>query len=141
MPNCCPLPVRLTLECVGNSDALYHNVEHTMLVTLVGHDILVGRVLDSDHHGYGLCELRFWPVSPTTSATYVASSRVTRMTRMLSSAIPAAIARGVGASVHLAYAGFLRLGEPALLEVPARRARAIGLERAAFVDRKGSVGV
>ena len=47
----------------------------------------------------------------------------------LSSAIPAAIARGVGASVHLAYAGFLRLGEPALLEVPARRARAIGRGR------------
>jgi hypothetical protein len=26
---------RLALECIGNSDALYHNVEHTMLVTLV----------------------------------------------------------------------------------------------------------
>ena len=23
----------LALECIGNSDALYHNVEHTMLVT------------------------------------------------------------------------------------------------------------
>jgi hypothetical protein len=28
---------RLALECIGNSDALYHNVEHTMLVTLVGY--------------------------------------------------------------------------------------------------------
>src|SRR5262249_8567690 len=28
-----------------NSDALYHNVEHTMLVTLVGHDIMKGRAL------------------------------------------------------------------------------------------------
>ena len=36
---------RSTLECLGRSDALYHNVEHTMLVTLVGRDILRGRTL------------------------------------------------------------------------------------------------
>jgi hypothetical protein len=36
---------RLALDCIGNSDALYHNVEHTMLVTLVGYDILRGRQL------------------------------------------------------------------------------------------------
>ena len=36
---------RLAIECIGNSDALYHNVEHTMLVTLVGYDILTGRRL------------------------------------------------------------------------------------------------
>ena len=36
---------RMALECIGNSDALYHNVEHTMLVTLAGHDILRGRAL------------------------------------------------------------------------------------------------
>ena len=36
---------RLALECIGNSDALYHNVEHTMLVTLVGYDIMKGRSL------------------------------------------------------------------------------------------------
>ena len=35
----------LALECIGNSDALYHNVEHTMLVTLVGYDIMKGRSL------------------------------------------------------------------------------------------------
>ena len=40
-----PYAARLTLECIGNSDALYHNIEHSMLVTLVGHDILVGRAL------------------------------------------------------------------------------------------------
>jgi hypothetical protein len=34
-----PFAARLALECIGNSDALYHNVEHTMLVTLAGHDI------------------------------------------------------------------------------------------------------
>ncbi len=36
---------RLALECIGNSDALYHNVEHTMLVTLAGYDIIKGRAL------------------------------------------------------------------------------------------------
>jgi hypothetical protein len=36
---------RLALECIGNSDALYHNPEHTMLITLVGHDIFKGRAL------------------------------------------------------------------------------------------------
>jgi hypothetical protein len=36
---------RLALECIGNSDALYHNVEHTMLVTLVGYNIMNGRAL------------------------------------------------------------------------------------------------
>src|SRR6201986_4379371 len=40
-----PYAAKLTLECIGNSDALYHNIEHSMLVTLVGHDILVGRAL------------------------------------------------------------------------------------------------
>jgi hypothetical protein len=40
-----PFAARLTLECIGNSDALYHDIEHTMLVTLVGHDILAGRAL------------------------------------------------------------------------------------------------
>lgn len=40
-----PYISRLTLECIGNSDALYHNIEHSMLVTLVGHDILMGRGL------------------------------------------------------------------------------------------------
>jgi len=40
-----PYAAKLTLECIGNSDALYHSIEHSMLVTLVGHDILVGRAL------------------------------------------------------------------------------------------------
>jgi hypothetical protein len=40
-----PSAARLALECIGNSDALYHNVEHTMLVTLAGHDIFKGRAL------------------------------------------------------------------------------------------------
>jgi hypothetical protein len=42
-----PSAARIALECIGNSDALYHNVEHTLLVTLAGHDILRGRAL---HH-------------------------------------------------------------------------------------------
>src|SRR5271157_835248 len=40
-----PSIARIALECIGNSDALYHNVEHTMLVTLVGYDIMKGRAL------------------------------------------------------------------------------------------------
>jgi hypothetical protein len=40
-----PFAARLALECIGNSDALYHNVEHTMLVTLAGYDIMRGRAL------------------------------------------------------------------------------------------------
>ena len=30
-----PFAAQLTLECIGNSDALYHNVEHTMLLSLI----------------------------------------------------------------------------------------------------------
>ena len=40
-----PAAARLALECIANSDALYHNVEHTMLVTLAGYDIMRGRAL------------------------------------------------------------------------------------------------
>jgi hypothetical protein len=40
-----PSAARLALDCIGNSDALYHNVEHTMLVTLAGYDIMQGRAL------------------------------------------------------------------------------------------------
>jgi hypothetical protein len=40
-----PLAARLALDCIGNSDALYHNVEHTMQVTLAGYDIMRGRAL------------------------------------------------------------------------------------------------
>jgi hypothetical protein len=29
---------RVALECLGKSDALYHNVEHTLLVTQVGRE-------------------------------------------------------------------------------------------------------
>jgi hypothetical protein len=36
---------RSTIECLGSSDALYHNCEHTLLVTMVGRDILQGLAL------------------------------------------------------------------------------------------------
>ncbi|MGY4625274.1 metal-dependent phosphohydrolase [Bradyrhizobium sp. USDA 4486] len=45
LPELLPYAAKLAMECIGNSDALYHNVEHTLLVTLVGHDILIGRSL------------------------------------------------------------------------------------------------
>ena len=40
-----PSAARFALDCIGNSDALYHTVEHTMLVTLAGYDIMRGRAL------------------------------------------------------------------------------------------------
>jgi hypothetical protein len=36
---------RLVLERIGNSNALYHNIEHTIMVTLVGQQIIRGRLL------------------------------------------------------------------------------------------------
>lgn len=33
----------MALENIANSDALYHNVEHSILVTLVGQEILRGK--------------------------------------------------------------------------------------------------
>jgi hypothetical protein len=36
---------RLILERLGNSDALYHDAEHTMMVTLVGQQILRGQLV------------------------------------------------------------------------------------------------
>jgi len=43
-----PSIARIAIECIGNSDALYHNIEHTLLVTLAGHDILRGRALHTN---------------------------------------------------------------------------------------------
>jgi len=43
-----PFAARLAIDCIGNSDALYHDIEHTMLVTLAGHDIFKGRALVVD---------------------------------------------------------------------------------------------
>jgi hypothetical protein len=50
-----PFAARLALECIGNSDALYHNVEHTMLVTLAGHEIFKGRALLKPSTPSGYC--------------------------------------------------------------------------------------
>jgi hypothetical protein len=43
-----PGAARVAMECIGNSDALYHNAEHTLLVTLAGHDIMRGRMVQTD---------------------------------------------------------------------------------------------
>ncbi len=45
-PNCADMIAwagNMALEYIANSDALYHNAEHTMLVTLVGQEILRGK--------------------------------------------------------------------------------------------------
>ena len=52
-----PFAAQLTLECIGNSDALYHNVEHTMLITLAGHDIFKGRAMLIDFDAGRIFEL------------------------------------------------------------------------------------
>ena len=56
----CRRSPRIAIECIGNSDALYHNVEHTMLVTLAGHDILRGRALHTHMpvEDYAACDHR-----------------------------------------------------------------------------------
>jgi HD domain len=36
---------RVTIECLARSDALYHNYEHTLQVTIVGREILAGMTL------------------------------------------------------------------------------------------------
>jgi hypothetical protein len=36
---------RATIECIARSDALYHNYEHTLQVTMVGRDILQGMMM------------------------------------------------------------------------------------------------
>ncbi len=43
--NICAWAGQLALENIANTDALYHNVEHTVLVTLVGQAILKGKHL------------------------------------------------------------------------------------------------
>lgn len=40
------MAARMVLELIANSDAPYHDVQHTMLVTLVGQEILRGRHLE-----------------------------------------------------------------------------------------------
>jgi hypothetical protein len=40
-----PWLARCTLENISNSDMLYHDVEHTMLVATVGQQILIGKHL------------------------------------------------------------------------------------------------
>jgi hypothetical protein len=39
----------MALENIANSDALYHNVEHTILVTLVGQEVLRGKHIREGH--------------------------------------------------------------------------------------------
>lgn len=50
---------RSTIECIGRSDALYHNLEHTFLVTLVGRDLLQGlslaHRLEPDDYSHLIC--------------------------------------------------------------------------------------
>ena len=44
-PSRMDLAARMALELIANSDALYHDIQHTLFVTLVGQEILRGRHL------------------------------------------------------------------------------------------------
>ncbi len=77
-----PSVARLAIECIGNSDALYHNVEHTMLVTLVGYDIMKGRALLDADLSDRFRPRRWWPACCTTSVMCAASSKTTVPTAM-----------------------------------------------------------
>ena len=70
---------RLVLERIGNSDALYHNVEHTIMVTQVGQQIIRGRLLSEALTPEDCCTIpaRFWS---TTSAMCGAPARRTAPT-------------------------------------------------------------
>ena len=75
---------RLALECIGNSDALYHTVEHTMLVTLVGHDIMTRPLAVDADIGRRLCACHRRLPDCTTSAMCAACSWATVPTAMSS---------------------------------------------------------
>ncbi len=86
-----PSLARLALECIGNSDALYHNVEHTMLVTLAGHDILRGRFLlegreqsKTSKKMAGCCAL---PILLVNLGTQITSENAMRCSMSLRSAV------------------------------------------------------
>ena len=48
------LLARSTIECLGRSDALYHNFEHTLLVTLVGSRYPAWAIIDGTYRACGL---------------------------------------------------------------------------------------
>ena len=77
-----PFAAQLTLECIGNSDALYHNVEHTMLITLAGHDIFKGRAMLINSTPVDL-RTSSPPVWRTTSDTSAGSSKGTGATGLV----------------------------------------------------------
>src|SRR5438067_6521542 len=68
---------RLVVERIASSDALYHDVQHTALVTLCVQDILRGRRLERWSRP-SIGAIPFWPRWPTTSATCGASAPATR---------------------------------------------------------------
>lgn len=82
---------RSTLECIGRSDALYHNLEHTLLVTMVGRDILQGFSLshriDPDDYSHLICACLLHDIgyvrgilSGDTATEYVIDQNQTKIT-------------------------------------------------------------
>ena len=73
-----PSAARLALECIGNSDALYHDVEHTMLVTLVGLSEL--EIANFSTHGEFL--------TPLNSLGFLLPRQFTKITKRVRSREP-----------------------------------------------------
>ena len=74
----------MLLERLGNSDALYHNAEHTMMVTLVGQQIIRGQLVTravqpEDWLHY---MLPFWSMTSDTPATSVRGTRKPKSSSM-----------------------------------------------------------
>ena len=117
-----PFAARLTLECIGNSDALYHNIEHSMLVTLAGHDILTGRAYVAANDSKRLAFFKRGP----SSRDGTISKKENQMKSKI--AYPALAATALLASTQLAAAQGTSGGTGAIASIPGSVAR--GHERA-----------
>ena len=63
-----PAAARVALECIGNSDALYHNVEHTFAGHAGGATTSCAAARCIPSSAPTTMPISSWPASPTTSA-------------------------------------------------------------------------
>ena len=68
---------RAALENIANSDAPYHDVNHTIMVTLVGQEILTGKHMLEAASPPQTGSISSFPCCATTSDTFAASARKT----------------------------------------------------------------
>ncbi len=71
----------MAMEIIANTSAFYHNTEHSMMVTLVGQEILYGKFLREGSVATRATGCTSWSrCCATTSATCAASVRATTAT-------------------------------------------------------------